>query len=65
MCPEAVEDVEGNIGDFEKAVARAEQLSRAAMAAAERSTKTAMGAAPPIDEISRLHLGSRPAGRSR
>ena len=30
MTPELKEDVEGNIGDFEKAVARAEELSRAA-----------------------------------
>ena len=34
MSPELVEDVEGNIGDFEKAVARAEQLSREAREAA-------------------------------
>ena len=37
-----IEEVENNISDFEKAVARAEQLSKAARHAAEASTKVAM-----------------------
>ena len=42
MTPETIEDVENNISDFEKAVARAEELSKAARHAAEASTKVAM-----------------------
>ena len=51
MSPELVEDVENNIGDFEKAVARAEQLSKAAREAAEVSTKAASEAAHRAEQI--------------
>jgi len=51
MSPELVEDVEGNVGDFEKAVARAEKLSKVARQAAEVSTKTAFQAALRAEQV--------------
>ena len=53
MSPDMVEDVEDNIGDFEKAVAKAEQLSKVAREAAGVSTKAAMEAAHRAERIGR------------
>jgi len=56
VSPELVEDLESNksnIGEFEKAVAKAEQLSKAAREAAEKSTRASQEAVDRADRIGR------------
>ena len=53
MSLDAQKNVEKNPSEFEKAVARAEALSRAARQAAEISTRTALEATIRAEQISK------------
>lgn len=53
VSPELLEDVEGNIGEFERAVARAEKLSKVAREASEISKRASEEAVLHADKISR------------